>query len=881
MYVFIYYTRVSYEKGIVFLLVVFAFGSNWYSFASDSCTSRVGNLIQNCSFESFIPSWGWTPIGFWVPNALYGINIGSLGLSDWSIGNLSGNNFALLFPNTSPNNTYGGPIASDGNRSIDVSGNGNRGPGFVEQIVSTVPGYRYRWLFDLSPGTNTFATSINDPINLPSPSIVEVSVNWNSVAVLSNSSFGYSFYAGWSFFTSDLSNRNQVSYDFTATSSTSTLRFTNRSDTPNDWTNIDNMSLLVFIAASPDTGNVLVPNTGIINLLSNDMYSSVPATTWNIVVSLTGLVTISWASIDSDGRLIIPAYTASGVYNIPYQICELSNTSNCSLSYVDVTVTTTTVLAVDDYLTGVAGVSGVVDILSNDSYGSISATTGTVIVSLTGSSSLTGLSIDSNGMVIVPANTMSGVYAINYQICESIYITNCSVGSLTVTISLASIVAVFDTINTVEGTTGNLHVLLNDMYNGWVPTTGDVMVTLVGALSITGLVIDSDGVLIVPSTATSGSYNIKYQICERSMIVNCSTSSIDVSIASAPLSYPIVSNGFAWGGGGWMPLIKDNCPWWDYTLSYYDNDCGTYQALPIISTGLVVNAPIPTKKNLYHGVAPHPTKKVVTIKNPLRKRVGALHFELPHILPQTGTPVDALQAKWVSVINNYAMDTTMYDRIRPVSRAMYKKHTKLSYWLRKIPNEWWYENDKKMNSYIVIPRLGIVAPVQHISPDRPEYTSVIKWGTAAFNDRLHSGVLQYPGTSNPGAVGNTVILWHSSYFSYDQGRYKTIFTAIPLLEQWDEIWIYTTTQWTGSTNRDLVRQSAVQDTYEGYDRYVYKVSTSFETQKENVDVLKPLEWSSLTLITCTPIGTAKNRWVVQALIDAPDVIQYERKRRTS
>jgi sortase (surface protein transpeptidase) len=44
------------------------------------------------------------------------------------------------------------------------------------------------------------------------------------------------------------------------------------------------------------------------------------------------------------------------------------------------------------------------------------------------------------------------------------------------------------------------------------------------------------------------------------------------------------------------------------------------------------------------------------------------------------------------------------------------------------------------------------------------------------------------------------------------------------------------------------------------------VEKSYETTAEDVSVLAPGYGKNLTLITCVPIGTTANRWVVRAKI---------------
>jgi sortase A len=112
-------------------------------------------------------------------------------------------------------------------------------------------------------------------------------------------------------------------------------------------------------------------------------------------------------------------------------------------------------------------------------------------------------------------------------------------------------------------------------------------------------------------------------------------------------------------------------------------------------------------------------------------------------------------------------------------------------------------------------------------------------------DAMKNGVAYFgiPGAnSKPGQIGNTVIAGHSSNDVTDPGDYKFIFARLDALTPGDTIYI----------------------NYLGK-RYVYSV-----TKKE---VVKPTDIQALiyttnkpviTLLTCTPIGTALNRLLVTA-----------------
>lgn len=143
---------------------------------------------------------------------------------------------------------------------------------------------------------------------------------------------------------------------------------------------------------------------------------------------------------------------------------------------------------------------------------------------------------------------------------------------------------------------------------------------------------------------------------------------------------------------------------------------------------------------------------------------------------------------------------------------------------------------------VIIPKINVEAPVVYglgsIAED-------------AVQKALEGGVVHYPipgANSIPGQVGNTVLLGHSSNDVFDTGGYKFIFVQLDQLKEGDTFYLH----------------------YEGT-RYTYSV-----TKKEIID---PTEVSKLTqktdkplvtLLTCTPPGTALKRLLVVGEQISPD-----------
>ncbi|MDB5177770.1 MAG: sortase family protein [Candidatus Saccharibacteria bacterium] len=136
---------------------------------------------------------------------------------------------------------------------------------------------------------------------------------------------------------------------------------------------------------------------------------------------------------------------------------------------------------------------------------------------------------------------------------------------------------------------------------------------------------------------------------------------------------------------------------------------------------------------------------------------------------------------------------------------------------------------------IVIPKINIDAPVDYnAAPDYDSQMAAMKNGLAYF------GIAG--ANSKPGQVGNTPVAGHSSNDVFETGNYKFIFAQLDKVQVGD----------------------AVYANYQGT-RYTYVVTKKEVVLPTEVNKLvyttdKPL----LTLITCTPLGTAQKRLLVTA-----------------
>lgn len=106
---------------------------------------------------------------------------------------------------------------------------------------------------------------------------------------------------------------------------------------------------------------------------------------------------------------------------------------------------------------------------------------------------------------------------------------------------------------------------------------------------------------------------------------------------------------------------------------------------------------------------------------------------------------------------------------------------------------------------------------------------------------LLQGIVHYPGTAEPGKMGNTFFTGHSSNVFWERSDYNTVFALLPKIEIGADIYV-----------------THEQKTFH------YRVSNKQEVKPSDVSILKQGDEKSLTLMTCTPVGTTLRRLAVTA-----------------
>lgn len=145
---------------------------------------------------------------------------------------------------------------------------------------------------------------------------------------------------------------------------------------------------------------------------------------------------------------------------------------------------------------------------------------------------------------------------------------------------------------------------------------------------------------------------------------------------------------------------------------------------------------------------------------------------------------------------------------------------------------------------LIIPKINVDVPVMYdVGNDHASQMKAMESGVAHF---------AIPGAnSHPGEIGNAVIAGHSSNDLFDIGDYKFIFAQLEKLAPGDTMYAH----------------------YQGK-RYTYLI-TKMETVRPNEvsKLIYATDKPVMTLITCTPLGTALNRLLVTAEQISPDPAQ--------
>ena len=146
-------------------------------------------------------------------------------------------------------------------------------------------------------------------------------------------------------------------------------------------------------------------------------------------VSLTpGTSPHSGIVMNPDGTITIQPNVPIETYRYPYTICDKLNPTDCRTAVAIIVLEPSALEAnPDDYTSRpIRGTGGQVgSILENDRLKNRPVNSNEVRITLENDGGLTGVTIDGEGQVHVPAHSPVGVYVLTYQICEASNLRNC------------------------------------------------------------------------------------------------------------------------------------------------------------------------------------------------------------------------------------------------------------------------------------------------------------------------------------------------------------------------------------------------------------------------------------------------------------------------
>ena len=285
------------------------------------------------------------------------------------------------------------------------------------------------------------------------------------------------------------------------------------------------------------------------SVFDNDLKGTTPINPSD--VNLTWGTPPSGITTNNDGTLTVAPNTPAGTYTVSYTICEKANPTNCSTATA--TVKVITLDAVNDGTKVLPKTGGNITVLNNDIYGAptgvTSVTTANVSLTITYNGGISGLTVNSDGTLNVPASTPAGTYNnVEYRICTLTTPVVCDTATLTI-VKEPEIIANDDVFSGVVSTTnitvGN--VLNNspagsDTLNGNQATTANVAIAVVTPAvgAVVPYLTPATGNVVIPTGTPTGTYTITYRICEKGQ-TGTPTTNCDTAIVTVNVTSPIVT----------------------------------------------------------------------------------------------------------------------------------------------------------------------------------------------------------------------------------------------------------------------------------------------------------------------------------------------------
>ncbi len=206
---------------------------------------------------------------------------------------------------------------------------------------------------------------------------------------------------------------------------------------------------------------------------------------------------------------------------------------------------------------------------------------------------------------------------------------------------------------------------------------------------------------------------------------------------------------------------------------------------------------------------------------------------------------------------NFSYKKTEWDDMLELRKKILEKQlfTKLK-WFRKQRTDMVYKPSyisflrKRISSYdikfntlppdsrLVVPKIWLDVHIVNLTN-----IPIKKIEKADYDSYLYSWVVKYPYTPDPDKKWNVFIFWHSSYYWWKHNPYWTVFSKLPALRHWDVVALY---WWSHIYKYKIIKKLVL---WPREVQYTYK---------------KYSNWQYLSLMTCYPVWTDRQRMVIVA-----------------
>ncbi len=267
----------------------------------------------------------------------------------------------------------------------------------------------------------------------------------------------------------------------------------------------------------------------VVNVLDNDFINGEAATLGNVSLSEVSNNTTGILALNANGTVDVKAGAPSGLYQLTYRICDLSDPLKCDTAIVSVYVGVKVIDAVDDEF-GVYNQNGVIgNVFINDRINGIPVGSNQVIGKITDNGGLAAVVLGQNGELRISGNVVPGTYVLEYELAEALNPDNIDLAKIRFVVNSSIITAVNDVAVTNQGQSVSIPVLANDETDSGLFDLASLEIT-VAASSGTASTNPNGTVTYSPAGSFSGEDRFTYSVCDSVDGTACSTAVVTVTV---------------------------------------------------------------------------------------------------------------------------------------------------------------------------------------------------------------------------------------------------------------------------------------------------------------------------------------------------------------